>query len=250
MRRFIKWSAIALVAAVVVAQFLPDEIRIPGRWPPHVPRVEVVQEDAQAPRRSYAAMAASAESAAMHAASVPPAPVEQPVPPPPLPDTTAVVARQAAPPPARPKKKLVRRAPAKPVVEPEPEVTWFEQQPSNSVVTSRITTEVRLSSPSLEDSGATLAPAITAKDSASVTHWPILCGVVVDVSGEPVPDATVQIDGVDLVEHTDPKGLFCLPCPPGRREVIAGTESRGSVRIPVLVDGTKPQVRITLAPSR
>src|SRR5262245_43084988 len=150
MRRFIKVIVVVLVTAVVVAQFLPDPIRIPGRWPPRLPKVEFVRPGSNAAKSPVALVTATRDTIPA------PAPIVAP-PPPPLPDTTAVAAVSrdtvvtfaAVPAPPRKKKAPVHRVAPKPAEETSEEAAWFEQQPTMTIVPTRTVTEVSLSSDTL-----------------------------------------------------------------------------------------------------
>ena len=63
----------------------------------------------------------------------------------------------------------------------------------------------------------------------------------------PVEGAEVEIESIRSVEHTDAKGLFCIPCPSRHLTIRVTAEGRGSVDYPVrLLAGPQTQVRVTL----
>ena len=259
MRKFIKILVIVLVTAVVVAQFLPDTIRIPGRWPPRLPRVEFVRPGSQQPKPSVAVVTATRDTFPI------PPPAVTPPPPPETAQVAAVVRDtvvRIAPPVAPTRKKAPARhtAPKQPAEDTSEEAAWFEQKPTMTIVPTRSVTEVRLSSDTVAAAPEARAveppqappaapPPVQPAPPASEGPWPILCGQVVDPSGDPIANATIHIEGTDQEERSDSKGLFCLPCPAGRRELTISAEDRDSVRYPLRMESGQANIRITMPPA-
>src|SRR5262249_14559004 len=190
--------------ALVVGRRRRAVIRAGGRWPPRLPKVEFVRKGAPEVKPPVSVVTATRDTFPI------PAPM-----PPPLPDTTPVAAavvhdtvvKFVTPPPPKKKAPARRAAPKPPAEDKSEDAAWFEQKPTMTIIPTRTVTEVVLSS----DPAATAPvpapapapqpappPAAPATDGA----WPILCGEVVDPSGDPIPDATIHIEGTDQEEHS------------------------------------------------
>src|SRR5262249_47174536 len=186
--------------------FLPDVIRIPARWPPRLPRVEMVH--------------GGKDSAQVAVAATPPAP-ETAVPKDTVAPKVDTVALESAALAASPildtaiseRRNKLARLPKKPAPKPRParhveealrpetpeEAAWFQQEPTMTIVPVKVTTEVRLTSPTAADSAPPVPGNVPGQD------WPIVCGVVVDSTGAAVEGASVEVDSSVETEHTDAK---------------------------------------------
>jgi len=223
MRSLVKVLVITLLVGFVGAQFLPDVIHVPKRWPPRFPRVEFVHE---------------------HPDTVPvpvPAPVATAPPDtvaPQLPPVAAAPSLDAAK-AARDAKRAARRVKPKPKALPE-EDGWNATEPTAMIVPVRITTEVELSG----DSERTPTP--PAPEPKAGEEWPLVCGQVVDASGAAVENAEVRIESTDITERTDKNGRFCLACPTRKLSLLVGADGHDSVHYAVELEGLTTQVRVTL----
>jgi hypothetical protein len=230
MRSVVKVLVIVLLAGFVGAQFFPDVIQIP-KWPPRLPRVEVVHE--RTPIYPAAVPAPVATPAPAPAAAVPPDTVQ-------LPPVAAAPSIDAAK--AARKAKAIKRAKPKPKVQelPEEDGAFFSTEPTAMIVPVRITTSVELVGSSRE------IPTPAAPEIKNGDEWPVVCGEIVDANGAGVDGADVRIDGTDITERTDPKGRFCLVSPVRKLTLLVGASGRDSVRYVVELEGKTTQVRVTL----
>lgn len=252
MRAFVKFVVITSVAIILASLFLPDVVHIPAHWPPRLPRFEMMHGAADSSRVAVAATAPAPEAVV------------------PKPDTVApkvdtVVQESAAlagspildtaiaerrnkvarlPKKASPKPRPARHVEETPPPETAEEAAWFQKEPSMTIVPVKVTTEVRLSSPTASDSAPPVPGNVPGQD------WPIVCGVVVDSTGAAIEGASIEVDDSVEAEHTDAKGRFCMPCPTHKLNLRISAPGRDTVTYAVEVDGPTTQVRITLPPAR
>jgi hypothetical protein len=195
MRSLVKVLVLTMLVGFVGAQFLPDVIHVPKRWPPRLPRIEFVHE------RAFTPPAVSAD-----------------VPVVPTPDTTALALPPVAAAPsldaaeaARHAKRAVRHAKpkAKPRALPEEDGSWFSSEPTAMIVPVRITTQIELSGSSRE------IPTPAAPEITNGEEWPMVCGEVVDANGARQWMAPTAHRSTDITERTDKNGRF--PASPVRK---------------------------------
>jgi len=232
MRSLVKWLVITMLVGFVGAQFLPDVIHVPKRWPPRLPRVEFVREGATTtPLPEPAPVVAAPDTVAPALPPVAAAPSLD----------AAEAARRARVAEAKP---VVRRAKPKRKPEakalPEEDGSWFSTEPTAMIVPVKITTSVELSG----DSERTPVPA--APELKAGEEWPVVCGQVVDARGAGVEGASVTIESTDITEHTDKNGRFCLASPTRKITLLVGADGRNSVRYAAELEGRNTQVSITL----
>jgi hypothetical protein len=230
MRSLVKVLVITLLVGYVGAQFLPDVIHVPKRWPPRFPRVEFVHEHPD----TVPAPVATAPPDTM-APQLPPVAAAPSL-------DAAKAAREAKRDEARALAAMRRakaKARAKSQALPE-EDGWNATEPTAMVVPVHITTEVELSGDSER------IPTPPAPEPKAGDEWPVLCGQVVDASGAAVEGADVRIESSDTSERTDHDGRFCLASPTRKVTLLVGAEGRDSVRYAVELDGRTTQVHITL----
>jgi len=252
MRAFVKIVVIVSVAVILASLFLPDVIRIPARWPPRLPRFEMVH-GRDSSQVAVAAMTAAPEPLVPKSDTMVAPPKSDPVPQQPATLAaspildTAIAERRSKvarlPKKAAPKPR-VRHAEETPPPETPEEAAWFQQEPTMTIVPVKVTTEVRLSSPTANDSAPPVPGNVPGQD------WPIVCGVVVDSTGAAIEGASVEVDESVEAEHTDAKGRFCMPCPTHKLDLRVSATGRETVTYTVEVDGPTTQVRITLPPAR
>jgi hypothetical protein len=228
MRSLVKFLVITLLVGFVGAQFLPDVIHVPKRWPPRLPRVEFVREGA--------AVDSVPVPAPPPVAAAPPETVVTQLPP-----VAAAPSLDAA----KNARQAKRSAKAKPKPKPKHEELpeedgWFASEPTAMIVPVRITTQIELAGSSQE------IPTPPAPELKNGDEWPVLCGEVVDSTGVAVDGANVRIESTDIAERTDHKGRFCLACPVRKLTLLVGVEGRDSVRYAVELEGRTTQVRVSL----
>jgi len=227
MRSVVKVLVIVLLAGFVGAQFFPDVIHVPDRWPPRLPRVEFVRESAIPPPVPAPVVVAAPETTAVQLPPVAAAPTLD----------AAKAARDA-------KRAEVRRVKPKrkPKTQelPEEDGAFFSTEPTAMIVPVRITTSVELTGSSRE------IPTPTAPEIKTGDEWPVVCGEVVDANGAGVNGADVRIEGTDVTERTDPHGRFCFPSPVRKLTLLVGADGRDTVRYAVELEGRTTQVRVTL----
>jgi hypothetical protein len=226
MRSLVKVLVITMLVGFVGAQFLPDVIHVPKRWPPRLPRIEFVHERASTPPPLI-------PSTSVLAAPDTVAPA--------LPPVAAAPSLDAAE-AARHARQTVRRTKpkAKPRALPEEDGSWFSTEPTAMIVPVRITTQIELSGSSRE------IPTPPAPEIRNGEDWPMVCGEVVDANGAAVDGADVRIEATDITERTDHNGRFCLASPVRKLTLLVGADGRDSVRYAVEVEGRAAQVRVTL----
>ena len=224
MRSAVKVLVIVMLAGFVAVQFFPDVIQVP-KWPPRLPRVEVVHERTPI----YPAPVA--------VAAAPPEPA--PVPLPPVAAAPSIDTVKAAP-EAKPATTKRAKAKPKPREIPEEDGAFFSSEPTAMIVPVKITTSVELVGSSQE------IPTPAAPEIKTGDEWPVVCGEIVDANGAGVDGADVRIDGTDITERTDPKGRFCLVSPVRKVTLLVGFGGRDSVRYAVELEGKLSQVRVTL----
>ena len=223
MRSVVKVLVIVLLAGFVGAQFFPDVIQIP-KWPPRLPRVEVVHERTPIYPAPVPVAAAPPETTAA-----------------PLPPVAAAPTLDVAKAAPEPKPRVKRAKPRpKPQELPEEDGAFFSTEPTAMIVPVKITTSVELSG----DSERTPVPA--APEPKAGEEWPVICGQVVDAKGAGVEGASVTIESTDITEHTDKNGRFCLASPTRKITLLVGADGRGSVRYAAELEGRNTQVSITL----
>jgi hypothetical protein len=223
MRSVVKVLVIVLLAGFVGAQFFPDVIQIP-KWPPRLPRVEVVHERTPIYPAPVPVAAAPPETTAA-----------------PLPPVAAAPTLDVAKAAPEPKPRVKRAKPRpKPQELPEEDGAFFSTEPTAMIVPVRITTSIELAGSSQE------IPTPPAPEIKTGDEWPVVCGEVVDANGAGVDGADVRIDGTDINERTDPKGRFCLVSPVRKLTLLVGASGRDSVRYAVELEGKTTQVRVTL----
>ena len=227
MRSLVKVLVITLLVGFVGAQFLPDVIHVPKRWPPRFPRIEFVHEHPDTVPAP--AVAAAPDTVAAQLPPVAAAPSLD----------AAKAARHAKHADARATVRHAKRK-APPRETPEDEESWFSTEPTAMIVPVRITTEIELSGSS-ERTPVPAAPELKPGD-----EWPVVCGEVVDSSGVAVNGADVRIESTDVTERTDHNGRFCLASPVRKLTLLVGAEGRDSVRYAVELEGRTTQVRVTL----
>lgn len=256
--------ATVLLLALLAVPFLPESVRVilPEGWRLRLPRVEFVKPETAHEQVQLAA----ADSVTVKE----PERLEPPVVAPDLsldavavePHEDSVVAKPAAVlPPPRP------RHVARHVVQPrseeadEPENVTYQPEYAVSMIPTRIQTEVRLSSPPASavadseraaravqtDDNATRQDAATAGVADDDKDWPLLCGQVVDASGNPVEGAHVELESPRLTVSTDTKGRFCVACPTGDRTVRIDAASRGRATRIVTLKSSVFEMRIELS---
>ena len=248
MRAFVKIVVIASVAVILASLFLPDVVRIPAHWPPRLPRFEMAHGGADSSRVAVAAMAAAPESLVPKSDTmVAPQKVDTVAQAPatlaasPILDTAVAERRsKLARLPKKTKPRAARHVEETPRPETPEEAAWFQQEPTMTIVPVKVTTEVRLSSPTAADSAPPVPGNVPGQD------WPIVCGVVVDSTGAAIVGASVEIDASVDSEHTDEKGRFCIPCPTHKLDLHVTAPGRDPVTYAVEVDGPTTQVRITV----
>lgn len=224
MRSLVKVLVITLLVGFVGAQFLPDVIQVPKRWPPRFPRVEFVHEHPDT------------VPAPIPVATAPPDTVA-----PQLPPVAAAPSLDAAKAARDAKRAAARRARLKAKSQALPEEDgWNATEPTAMIVPVRVTTEIELSGDSER------IPTPPAPEPKAGDEWPVLCGQVVDASGAAVAGADVRIESTDITERTDHDGRFCLACPTRRLTLLVGADGRDSVRYAAELEGRTTQVRITL----
>jgi hypothetical protein len=225
MRSLVKVLVITLLAGFLGAQFLPDVIHVPKRWPPKFPRVEFVHENAAIASAPAPVAPAAPETTAVQLPPVAAAPTID----------AAEAARHAKRAAARHKKPK-----PPPRVNPEDEEAWFSTEPTAMIVPVRITTQIELAGTS-ERTPTPAAPEIRTGE-----EWPVLCGEVVDSSGVAIAAADVRIESTEIIERTDHNGRFCLAAPTRKFTLLVAAEGRDSVRYAVELEGRNTQVRVTL----
>jgi len=77
----------------------------------------------------------------------------------------------------------------------------------------------------------------------------ILVTVVLLVGDQVRRRRRAQRELADQEERSDAKGLFCLPCPAGRRELTISATDRESVRYPLRMESGQAHIRITMPPA-
>ena len=224
MRSVVKVLVIVMLAGFLGVQFFPDVIQIP-KWPPRLPRVEVVHERTPIYPAPVPVAAAPPETTAV-----------------PLPPVAAAPSIDAAKAARQAKHATAKRAKSKPKPRelPEEDGAFFSTEPTAMIVPVRITTSIELAGSSQE------IPTPPAPEIRTGDEWPVLCGEVVDANGAGVDGADVRIDGTDITERTDPKGRFCLVSPVRKLTLLVGAGGRDSVRYAVELEGKTTQVRVTL----
>jgi hypothetical protein len=223
----VKVLVITLLVGFVGAQFLPDVIHVPKRWP-RLPRIEFVRE--------HPDTVAAPAPAPPPVVTAPPDTVAPP--PPPVAAAPAIDAEKAA---RDAKRAAARRAKLRAKARELPEEDgWNATEPTAMFVPVRITTEVELSG----DSERTPTPPVP--EPRAGEEWPVLCGQVVDAAGVGVDGAEVRIDSTDITERTDKDGRFCLACPTRNLTLLASADGHDSVRYAVELEGRNTQVRVTL----
>jgi len=226
MRSLVKVLVITLLVGFVGAQFLPDVIHVPKRWPPRFPRVEFVHEH---PDLVPAAVAPPV-------ATAPPDTVA-----PQLPPVAAAPSIDAAKAARDAKRAAARRARLKAKSQELPEEDGNNAtEPTAMIVPVRVTTEIELAGDSER------VPTPPAPEPKAGDEWPVLCGQVVDSSGVAVAGAEVRIESTDMTERTDHDGRFCLACPTRKVTLLVGADGRDSVRYAVELEDRNTQVRVTL----
>lgn len=88
------------------------------------------------------------------------------------------------------------------------------------------------------------APVVTAKDDGD---WPLLCGVVTDASGQPIPGARITATEIAFSMRTDAKGRFCLSAPAGTQHLLVEAPGFSQTREAVRISNGQPELRLTLA---
>jgi|SRR5262245_14503575 len=228
MRSLVKVVIVTFVVLFVASQFMPDVIQVPNHWPPRLPKIEFVHAGVDVGTPVAAGLAAP-DSLAGKLPAIAAAPSLD----------AAQEARKAKRAEAAARKKAAKRPARKPArSDDSEEASWFEP-PTAMIVPVRITTEVQLSKPAGQ-------PAAPTAEATSGEDWPVVCGVVVDALGDPVANATVQIEGTDENERTDHKGRFCLASQSRRVTLVVDGGERGNVRYVVELEGRTTQARVTL----
>jgi hypothetical protein len=218
-----------MLVGFVGAQFLPDVIHVPKRWPPRLPRVEFVREGATStPLPEPAPIVAAPDTVAPALPPVAAAPSLD----------AAEAARRAKLAEAKPVKRAKPKPKAK--VLPEEDGAWFSTEPTAMIVPVHITTQIELSGSSRE------IPVPAASEPRRGDEWPVVCGVVVDASGAAIEGAEVRIEGSDVSDRTDKDGRFCLASPVRKPTLAVSAGGRDSVRYVAELEGPQTQVRVTL----
>lgn len=272
--------ATVLLLALLAFPFLPESVRVmlPDGLKARLPRVELGRphgtrgpglyaggDSTQANVSDHNESAINAAGLSLDAVALEPHESE-PAPKP----THAHVRTHVAPPrPARAARPAVRHVVPPPSDEDvEPDNVTYVPDYAVSMVPTRTRTEVRLSSPASEvpvpsEVPVLGAPARPTPAAESVTHpdaapgeaaanddkdWPLLCGQVVDASGNPVSGAHVELEAPPLAVSTDAKGRFCVACPSGDRTLRIDAPGRGRATTVVALKGSLFEMRIELKP--
>jgi hypothetical protein len=136
-----------------------------------------------------------------------------------------------------------------------PETTAVVETPQANRMTTRHDTPptaTKLREPSHRvpaRSGSEVRPAVAVaapviKDD---TDWPLLCGVVTDAAGQPIPGARVTATEIALSMRTDTKGRFCLSAPAGTQHLLIEAAGFTQTREAVQISAGLPELRLTLA---
>jgi len=268
--------ATVLLLALLAFPFLPESVRLmlPDALKARLPRVELGRprgtrgpglysggDSTQANESGINAAGLSLDAVALEPHESEPAP---------KPTRVHARAHVAPPRPARVARPAVRHVVPPPSDEDvEPDNVTYVPDYAVSMVPTRTRTEVRLTSPPASEVpvpsevpvlGAPARPTLTTE---TVTHpdaapgdaaanddkdWPLLCGQVVDASGNPVSGAHVELEAPPLTVSTDAKGRFCVACPSGDRTLRIDAPGRGRATTVVALKGSLFEMRIELKP--
>jgi hypothetical protein len=263
--------ATVLLLALLAFPFLPESVRVmlPDGLKMRLPRVELMRprgnrgpglyaggDSTRADKSDRNESAINAAGLSLDAVALEP-PESSPAPKPKL---TPAHENVSPPRRARPAVRHVVRPPSDEEVEPD-NVTYVPDY-AVSMVPTRTRTEIRLSSPPASETPVPEPVTRPAQAAENASHpdaapvdaadddkeWPLLCGQVVDASGNPVGGARVELEAPQLTVSTDAKGRFCVACPPGNRTVRIDAPGRGRATTVVALKGSLFEMRIELKP--
>lgn len=282
-KRHVAGAAVAVAALLVVlgaSGYLPPVIRVPLPVlpPPRLPRVEVVKVPIAQPRRESAAPPvatlparpgpeASPRAALSPAAtSAPPSLVRPPAGEtrdrsagatartrPPVtttaPPRTTAPSRTSPPVASAPARTSAPAAAAPPPAAEAPALANPSPSPGSAEAATSAPAPAARTEPAPAASPAPAAGHSTEPEVDANASWPLLCGAVVDESGNPVAGARIALADLDLGTRTDRRGRFCMAAPPGDRTLSVVAAGFATHRRIVSLGADGLDLSIALAPA-
>lgn len=86
----------------------------------------------------------------------------------------------------------------------------------------------------------------TANVASEDAPWPLLCGVVLDGSGQPVAGARILATEIAFAVRSDARGRFCLSAPAGTQHLLIEAEGFADSRQTVVLSASTPEVQVQL----
>jgi hypothetical protein len=76
--------------------------------------------------------------------------------------------------------------------------------------------------------------------------WPLLCGVVLDGSGQPLAGARILVTEIAFAVRSDARGRFCLSAPAGTQHLLIEADGFADSRQAVTLSANTPDVRVQM----
>ena len=239
--RAIAGVTLALVLVLVALIALPPVIRIslPALPALHLPRVEFVHVT-PITRAPHAPTAAITPTPRPIAIVTPPDTFTHPVAArpntqPPAPTGHAPDLFVVAPAHVVPAAQMITSAPQPPAVRAHANAAPHATPPGAHIVTTPAPAAPTPATPKHDP-----------QENPDSADWPLLCGEVLDESGQPVAGARVALADLDLSARSDRHGHFCIAAPPGDRTLSVLAQGFGTFRTVVTLAPTGSELHVSL----